>query len=65
MASGPFFISYASVWTRKTAEREDPEPSCGLASDPATRPGNIDKKQLEKFARDFTVIYNKAYAGHG
>jgi hypothetical protein len=25
----------------------------------------IDKNQLEKFAADFTTIYNKAWAGHG
>jgi hypothetical protein len=25
----------------------------------------IDKKNLEKFAADFTTIYNKAWAGHG
>jgi len=25
----------------------------------------IDKKQLEKFAQDFTTVYNKAWAGHG
>jgi len=36
-----------------------------LAGDPAYQARHIDKKQLEKFARDFTVIYNKAYAGHG
>ncbi len=26
---------------------------------------HIDKKRLDKFADDFTVIYNKAWAGHG
>lgn len=26
---------------------------------------NIKKNQLEKFARDFTIVYNKAWAGHG
>ncbi|HMH23411.1 MAG TPA: hypothetical protein VK563_16610 [Puia sp.] len=36
-----------------------------LASDPAYKARHIEKKHLEKFARDFTVIYNKAYAGHG
>lgn len=25
----------------------------------------IDKKQLEKFANDFTIVYNAAWAGHG
>jgi hypothetical protein len=26
---------------------------------------HVDKKQLRKFAGDFTIIYNKAWAGHG
>ncbi len=26
---------------------------------------HIDKKKLDKYANDFTVIYNKAWAGHG
>lgn len=26
---------------------------------------HIDKKQLEKFATDFAIVYNKAWAGHG
>ena len=26
---------------------------------------HINKKQLEKFAEDFSIVYNKAWAGHG
>src|ERR1700739_2337204 len=36
-----------------------------LAADPDFSSKYIDKKQLEKFAGDFTTVYNKAWAGHG
>ena len=36
-----------------------------LSADPGFRAVHIRKDQLEKFARDFTYIYNKAWAGHG
>ncbi len=36
-----------------------------LAQDPNFSARYIDKSQLEKFARDFTIVYNKAWAGHG
>jgi hypothetical protein len=36
-----------------------------LAADPAYSARKIDKAQLEKFAEDFLVIYNGAFAGHG
>jgi hypothetical protein len=35
------------------------------ADNPAFKARCIDKKQLGKFAGDFTTIYNKAWAGHG
>ena len=35
------------------------------AKDPNYSAAHIRKNQLEKFANDFTVIYNKAWAGHG
>lgn len=35
------------------------------AADPAFKVINIDKKNLEKFAEDFTTVYNAAWAGHG
>jgi hypothetical protein len=34
-------------------------------NDPNFRSSHIYKSQLDKFARDFTVVYNKAWAGHG
>jgi hypothetical protein len=36
-----------------------------LASDPDISSKTIKKDQLEKFALDFTTVYNKAWAGHG
>lgn len=35
------------------------------AKDPGYRAAHIRKDQLDKFAADFTVVYNKAWAGHG
>ena len=35
------------------------------AKDPNYSAAHIRKNQLQKFANDFTVIYNKAWAGHG
>ncbi|MBI3137298.1 MAG: hypothetical protein HYZ15_01800 [Sphingobacteriales bacterium] len=36
-----------------------------IAKDPAFSARHIRKNQLEKYAADFTTIYNKAWAGHG
>jgi len=36
-----------------------------IAANPDFRAELIKKKQLEKYARDFTYVYNKAWAGHG
>lgn len=36
-----------------------------VAQDPAFSARHIKKDQLEKYAADFTTIYNKAWAGHG
>lgn len=41
------------------------ERHANLAEDPDYRAGYIDKNALKKYASDFTVIYNKAWAGHG
>lgn len=35
------------------------------ARDPNYRSAPIKKNQLDKFAADFTTVYNKAWAGHG
>ena len=36
-----------------------------LSADPNYSAVHIKKSQIEKFAKDFTYIYNKAWAGHG
>ncbi len=36
-----------------------------IAGDPNFSSRHIQKSQLEKFARDFTTVYNKAWATHG
>ena len=35
-----------------------------LATDPNYKAVHIQQDQLEKFAKDFTAVYNKAWAGH-
>jgi hypothetical protein len=35
------------------------------AKDPNFSSDNMKKSQLDKFAKDFTIVYNKAWAGHG
>lgn len=41
------------------------ERHAALAQDPDYKAIPIKKSQIEKFAKDFTYIYNKAWAGHG
>ena len=36
-----------------------------IAADPAYSACAIRKNELEKFASDFSIVYNKAWAGHG
>lgn len=36
-----------------------------LSKDPNFSSDNIKKNNLEKYAKDFTIAYNKAWAGHG
>jgi len=36
-----------------------------IAADPDFSSRHIRKSQLEKFAKDFTIVYNKAWATHG
>ncbi|MEP6713463.1 MAG: hypothetical protein ABJA37_13640 [Ferruginibacter sp.] len=46
--------------SKKIWDRHD-----AIAMDKNFSARHIDKKQLEKFAADFTEVYNKAWAGHG
>lgn len=36
-----------------------------LSKDPAFSSENVKKNNLAKYAKDFTIVYNKAWAGHG
>jgi hypothetical protein len=52
----------------KTAEVNMPkfrQRHADCAKDPNFSSSHIKKDQLEKFAKDFAVVYNKAWAGHG
>lgn len=35
------------------------------AKDPGFSSAHIKKNELDRFAKDFTIVYNKAWAGHG
>ncbi|MEI9945917.1 MAG: hypothetical protein WDN26_17060 [Chitinophagaceae bacterium] len=52
----------------KVAERVQPkfyQRHADCAKDPNFSSSHFKKDQLEKFADDFTTVYNKAWAGHG
>ncbi|MFZ9388189.1 MAG: hypothetical protein ACO25B_09935 [Chitinophagaceae bacterium] len=51
------------VNTRLRQKFYDRHAECAI--DPNFSSDHIRKNQLDKFARDFTIIYNKAWAGHG
>lgn len=55
-----FALTTASPLLQKFYDRHN---EC--AKDPNFSSAHIKKNQLEKFASDFTIIYNKAWAGHG
>ena len=50
---------------RKEVSEKILERHARLAKDPAFSARHIDKNQLEKYAGDFTIAYNRAWAGHG
>ncbi len=62
----PFFhqLCYGLDPKRKLSERVL-ERHAMLAKDPAFSSSYINKKELPRFAADFTTVYNKAWAGHG
>jgi hypothetical protein len=55
-----FAMKTSSLIHQKFYDRHD---EC--AKDPNYSCMHIKKNQLAKFARDFTIVYNKAWAGHG
>lgn len=52
-----------SAHTRLVQKFYDRHDEC--AKDPNYSAAHIRKNQLDKFAHDFTIVYNKAWAGHG
>jgi hypothetical protein len=55
-----FALSVADRVQQKFYDRH-----AACAADPNFSSTHIKKNQLEKFAADFTIVYNKAWAGHG
>lgn len=62
----PFFNQVCfSLEVGKRIQEKFYERHAALAKDPAFSSEYVRKDQLEKYARDFTIAYNKAWAGHG
>ncbi|SDC03460.1 hypothetical protein [Niabella drilacis] len=62
----PFF--YQACFALNVGERIQEkfyERHAALSRDPNYTSENIKKNDLDKYARDFTIVYNKAWAGHG
>jgi hypothetical protein len=55
-----FSLKVADQVVSKYYQRHDER-----AKDPNFSSAHIKKNQLEKFASEFTIVYNKAWAGHG
>ncbi len=54
-----------SIDPQKTISPKIFERHAAISADPDINMKLINKNQLEKFAADFTTVYNKAWAGHG
>lgn len=62
----PFF--YQACYSLKVGERIQEkfyERHAALSKDPDFSSDYVKKNNLPKYARDFTIAYNKAWAGHG
>lgn len=55
-----FGVDPKKTLSKKIFERHD-----AIAANPDYSSSHIHKNDLEKFANDFTIVYNKAWAGHG
>lgn len=51
--------------TNKVIQTKFYERHRDCANDPKFSARHIRKTELDRFARDFTIVYNKAWAGHG
>ncbi len=54
-----------SLDVRKRLQPKFYQRHADCASDPLFSADNMKKNNLEKYAKDFTQVYNKAWAGHG
>ncbi|MGJ7033911.1 hypothetical protein [Niabella hirudinis] len=62
----PFFYQACfSLNVGKRIQEKFYERHAALAKDPNYSSDNIKKNNLDQYARDFTIVYNKAWAGHG
>lgn len=50
---------------RKEVSKKIMDRHAQVAANPAFSSSYINKNKIEKFAADFTTVYNKAWAGHG
>ncbi|MEO5946527.1 MAG: hypothetical protein ABIP79_06890 [Chitinophagaceae bacterium] len=50
---------------KKEVHKKILERHAHIAKDPSYSARYINKNQLEKYAADFAIVYNKAWAGHG
>ncbi|MBK7099379.1 MAG: hypothetical protein IPH58_14950 [Sphingobacteriales bacterium] len=62
----PFFNQICfSLDLKNRIQEKFYERHAALSKDPNFSSDNIKKNNLEKYVRDFTIVYNKAWAGHG
>lgn len=62
----PFFYQACfSLNVKDRIQEKFYERHAALSLDPNYTSDNIKKNNLDKYARDFTTVYNKAWAGHG
>ncbi|MCD2425755.1 hypothetical protein LQ567_23425 [Niabella pedocola] len=62
----PFFYQACfSLRVKDRVQEKFYERHKALAADPDYSSDNIKKNNLDKYAREFTIVYNKAWAGHG
>lgn len=62
----PFFHQIClGMYPKQTMSDKIIERHAHFEKDPAFTVRNIEKNQLEKYAQDFTTVYNAAWAGHG
>lgn len=62
----PFFQQYCfALKVKDQVQEKFYARHAALEADPNYKAIHIDKKQLRKFATDFSIVYNKAWATHG